>query len=122
MRVEFKKIPPQGIHFETEEEGVHFTGDTSKINATLIKCVGKLWGQTAHICDRCAEDFLLQIDERVEVFANDGLYEDVEGEELLNVIEFFDGSIDFTMILQSELEAFKSDYHYCGQCEPLKGE
>jgi len=25
-------------------------------------------------------------------------------------------------VLQSEIEAFKSDYHYCGQCEQLKGE
>ena len=62
------------------------------------------------------------VNERVEVFASEGLYEDNEGEELLNVIEFFDGSIDIDTMLQSEIEAFKSDYHYCGQCEQLKGE
>ena len=54
-----------------------------------------------------------------EVFASDGLYKDQEGEELLNVMEFFDGLIDLEVVLQSEIEAFKSDYHYCGQCEQL---
>ena len=62
------------------------------------------------------------MNERVEVFASDGLYKDQEGEELLNIIEFFDGLIDLEVVLQSEIEAFKSDYHYCGQCEQLKGE
>jgi uncharacterized metal-binding protein YceD (DUF177 family) len=122
MRVEFKKIPSTGIHFETQVEDVCFVGDALKIGKTMVKCTGKLQGSVIHACDRCAEDFRLTLDEPVEVFASEGVYPDIEGEELLNVIEFFEDSIDFDMILQSELEAFKSDYHYCGQCEQLKGE
>jgi len=79
-------------------------------------------GTLLHVCDRCAESFKLMVNEDVEVFACEGLYEDQEGEGLLNIIEFFDGSIDVDSMLQSEIEAFKSDYHYCGQCEQLKGE
>jgi len=122
MLVEFKKVPSSGIHFETELSDIRLSGNAQKIDKSLVKCIGSIQGTFFHVCDRCAEDFKLSIHERVEVFASDGLYVDTESEELLNVIEFFDGSIDFGIILQSELEAFKSDYHFCGQCEQLKGE
>ncbi|WP_041956165.1 DNA-binding protein [Sulfurospirillum arsenophilum] len=122
MNIEFKKIPANGIHFETSLGDIRFFGEAIKTSKTMVKCTGVMEGNLPHLCDRCAESFKLMVNERVEVFASEGLYEDNEGEELLNVIEFFDGSIDIDTMLQSEIEAFKSDYHYCGQCEQLKGE
>ena len=122
MNIEFKKIPVNGIHFETFLGDIRFFGEALKTSKTMVKCTGVMEGSLPHLCDRCAESFELMVNESVEVFANEGLYEDHEGEELLNIIEFFDGSIDIDTILQSEIEAFKSDYHYCGQCEQLKGE
>ena len=122
MNIEFKKIPTTGIHFETSFGEIRFSGEAIKSGKSLVKCTGVMEGSLSHLCDRCAEGFKLMVNERIEVFASDGLYEASEGEELLNVIEFFDSLIDFDLILQSEIEAFKSDYHYCGQCEQLKGE
>lgn len=122
MQIEFKKIPANGIHFETSLSEIRFFGEALKTSKTMVKCTGIMEGNLPLVCDRCAESFMLMVNESVEVFASEGLYEDQEGEELLNVIEFFDGSIDIDTMLQSEIEAFKSDYHYCGQCEQLKGE
>ena len=122
MKIEFKKIPTTGIHFEASLDEVKFFGEALKTGKTMVKCTGQLEGILPHVCDRCGESFELAVNERVEVFAQEGLYEGQESEELLNIIEFFDGSIDVDTILQSEIEAFKSDYHYCGQCEQLKGE
>lgn len=122
MTIEFKNVPTSGIHFEASLDEVRFSGEALKTSKTLVKCTGIIEGNLLHVCDRCAESFKLIVKECVEVFASDGLYKDKEGEELLNVIEFFDGSISIDTILQSEIEAFKSDYHYCGQCEQLKGE
>jgi uncharacterized metal-binding protein YceD (DUF177 family) len=122
MKIEFKKIPTTGIHFETSSDEIKFYGEALKTGKTMVKCTGELEGTLPHLCDRCGESFNLTMNEHVEVFASEGLYEGHEGEELLNIIEFFDGSIDVDTILQSEIEAFKSDYHYCGQCEQLKGE
>jgi len=122
MQIEFKKIPTTGIHFETSFDEIRFFGEALKISKTMVKCMGNIEGNLHHACDRCGENFKLMVNENVEVFASDGLFKDQEGEELLNVIEFFDGSIDIDTMLQSEIEAFKSDYHYCGQCEQLKGE
>ena len=122
MQIEFKKIPTTGIHFETSLGEIRFFGEALKTSKTMVKCTGTMEGTLLHVCDRCAESFKLMVNESVEVFACEGLYEDQEGEGLLNIIEFFDGSIDVDSMLQSEIEAFKSDYHYCGQCEQLKGE
>ena len=119
MTIEFKKIPTIGeIHIETLlEEGVHFCGEAKQISKHLVECKGVLKGVVAHNCDRCAEEFELKVDESVEVFAHEGFYKDKEGEPLLNIVEFFDGYIDFTMLGQSELEAFRSGYHYCPNCQ-----
>ncbi|MDD2383230.1 MAG: DNA-binding protein [Sulfurospirillaceae bacterium] len=121
MTIEFKKIPNSGVDFEVKCEEITLVGNALKSDKTIVACKGKLIGTVEHTCDRCAEIFTLGVNEEVEVFASDGLYEDKEGEELLNVIEFFDGSLNFDTILQSELEALKSDYHYCGTCEQIQG-
>lgn len=120
MVIEFKKIPSSGIHFETVLQSVRFEGEAKKVEKNLVQCCGILEGTLSYACDRCAETFDLHVKESVEVFANEGFYEDKEGESLLNVVEFFDGSIDFTLLCESELEAFKSDYHYCDVCKKFE--
>lgn len=117
MIIEFKKIPVTGIHFETHVETICFSGEALKVEKTLVKCTGALQGKMLYPCDRCAEVFELSLNENVEVFASEGFYEDKEGEDLLNVVEFFSGAVDFTALCESEIEAFKSDYHYCGTCK-----
>ncbi len=119
MTIEFKKIPIGGTHFETTLEDIHFSGEAIKVNKNLVQCKGSISGTLPHACDRCAEVFDISVNEGVEVFAHEGFYEDEEGEALLNVVEFFDGIIDFTALFRSEIEAFKSDYHYCGSCKAL---
>ncbi len=120
MTIEFKKIPAGGTHFDTTLENVRFWGDAKQVSKHLIQCSGQIEGILSHACDRCAEVFDLHVKESVEVFAHEGFYKDKEGEPLLNIVEFFDGFIDFTALCESELEAFKSDYHYCGQCHHLE--
>ena len=120
MVIEFKKIPTSGTHFETVLGDICFKGEAKKVSKNLVECCGSMQGNLHYICDRCAEEFDLHINENVDVFASEGFYEDKEGEALLNVVEFFDGNIDFTALFKSELEAFKSDYHYCGHCQHLE--
>ena len=121
MQIEFKKIPTTGVHFEVSLGDIAVVGNATKIDKIMVRVDGAMRGSVAHICDRCAAEFNLEVDEKVEVLACDGLYEDKSGEDLLNIVEFFDGSINFDTILQSELEALRSDYHYCGGCEQIQG-
>lgn len=120
MVTEFKKIPSSGTHFETTLGNMCFKGEAKKVSKNLVECCGTIQGSLQYPCDRCAEVFELHVNEEVNVFASEGFYKDKEGEALLNVVEFFDGNIDFTALFESELEAYKSDYHYCGHCEDLK--
>ena len=121
MVIEFKKIPITGVNFEVSLGDISVAGSAIKKDKTMVRVNGIMHGTINHTCDRCAAEFDLIVNEQVEVFASDGLYEDQSGEDLLNIVEFFDGSINFDTILQSELEALKSDYHYCGGCEQIQG-
>ena len=114
MKIVFKKIPQSGVDFETSFENIKFYGKLEKKSKSLVQCVGKLEGTLTSQCDRCGEDISLHLDEKIDLFASDGLYE--SGDELLEVMEFFEESVDLDTILQSEVETLKSDYHYCSTC------
>lgn len=114
MKIVFKKVPTSGVDFETSFEKIKFYGILEKKSKNLVQCSGKLEGTLACQCDRCGEDLSLHVDEKVKLFASDGLYD--SGEELLEVMEFFDETIDLDTILRSEVETLKSDYHYCSTC------
>jgi len=113
MKIEFKKIPYDGINFEVKKEDISFLGIAQKINKNLVKCTGIMKGSFLHICDRCGDEFTKSIKQNVEIYASCGLYDD---DKYINLIEFFDDFIDFDTMLQSELESFKCDYLYCNSC------
>ncbi len=115
MKVSFTKISTKGDKISLERDGVKFTAIVSKLNENSINCEGKIHGTTSHFCDRCGDEFELKIDEHVELIAHNGVAKG-SNEELENIIEFFDGQVDFDEIFISELEAFKSDYFYCKNC------
>ncbi len=115
MKKSFLHISKNGFDVSLAKDDLTFFVKITKLSDTLAKCKGKISGQTPHICDRCGDEFLLSLDENIEVIASDGLYEEPQ-EELDNIIEFFDGFINFEEIFISELEAIKSDYFYCKKC------
>ncbi len=115
MKVSFTKIPKLGDNIYLEKEDVKFTALVSKIDGNSVKCKGEIKGTTKQICDRCGDEFELVLNENVELVAHNGVANSSK-EELENIIEFFDGQIDFDEIFVSELEAIKSDYFYCRNC------
>lgn len=114
MRVKFSDIKKENFNFVVEQNGVTFSGVAKKHSHNSVKCSGKIVGATSHLCDRCSDEFLLPIDEEVEVIASDGV---TSSSTLENIVEFFDGFVDFEEILISELESYKSDYFYCEKCK-----
>ena len=116
MTIEFRKVPKEGFDFSVETDGVTFKGNAVKTSGKLLKCSGNVLGTIEHACDRCGEPINLSLYEEVEVFAYDGMFDGTEN-ELLNIIEFVDEKVDFNEILNSEIEAIKSDYYYCDKCQ-----
>jgi len=114
MKIVFKKVPSSGVDFKTSFEEIKFYGTLEKKSRNLVQCTGKLEGTLTCLCDRCGENLSLHVDEKIDLLASDGLYE--TSDELVEVMEFFDETVDLDTILQSEVETLKSDYHYCSTC------
>ncbi|WP_169973462.1 MULTISPECIES: hypothetical protein [unclassified Campylobacter] len=118
MKIAFAKIANNQIPFDIKRENLSFSGNLKRINSNLVECKALISGNMSHNCDRCGEDIILSPKENLNLLISDGIYKDSE-EKLEDVIEFFDGYIDLEEILSSEIEAFKSDYFYCKNCENL---
>jgi uncharacterized metal-binding protein YceD (DUF177 family) len=117
MIIEFRKIPKEEFSVDIQQEGIAFHARVNKKSPTLLHCQGKITGELQHHCDRCGEDLVVSLDEAVEVWLSDKEVALSSEESLLNLVEFFDGCADFDAVLQSELEAIKSDYFYCQLCQ-----
>lgn len=115
MEIVFKKVPVSGVDFETSINDIRFYGTAKKESKNLVQCTGILEGSLVLQCDRCGNEFTYNVNEKVNLYASDGLYESED--DLLDVIEFFEGSVNFDTILQSEVGSIKSDYHYCSTCK-----
>ncbi|WXG59663.1 YceD family protein [Campylobacter concisus] len=117
MIIPFSKIANKEINFElVRNNDLVFSGILKRKDPFLVKCQGTIKGEIKYICDRCGDEFMLPIDQDVELNLSDGVYKDREN-ELSDTVEFFDGNIDLKEVFESELEAFKSDYFYCEKCK-----
>ncbi|MDR3177630.1 MAG: DUF177 domain-containing protein [Campylobacteraceae bacterium] len=122
MVIAFKKVNKDGLDFSLKRDTISFFGKVYQKSPTIALLEAKLEGELEHKCDRCAEDIRLRVDEKVEMLISDGIYKTTEidefaREDVLAVVEIYDGLIDFNEILQSEIELYKSDYHYCATCK-----
>lgn len=120
MKILFSAIK-SSKSFEIKQDLIAFSGKFEPINQNLVKCKGKIYGEFEHICDKCGKNIIIKPDLEVDLNLSDGVYKDKEN-ELSDTIEFFDGQIDLDEVLNSEIEAYKSDYFYCDECKILKGE
>jgi hypothetical protein len=112
MKIEFRKITKDGSSFELKNDELLFSGSFKRVSNSIVKIDYKLKGKLLHSCDGCAEDFKLSICEESSLYISDGRYSG----DSIDVIETFDGFINFDEIFQSEVETIKSDYHYCEKC------
>lgn len=116
MKITLRKVTKTPLDFEVESNEITFKGYLEYHQGKLILLRADLRGSLEASCDICAEDFTLLVDEKVEFFISDGIYESDDSIEL-DVVETFDGSIDMEELLNSEIELIKSDYHTCENCK-----
>ena len=112
MKVEFRKVSRNNSPFTIKIENITVNGFFKKLREYEVEVFYDMQGSIKHTCDRCGEDFDLICNQSSTLLISDGEY---SGQEL-DVIESFDHNIDIDYIINSELEAFKSDYHYCEKC------
>jgi len=115
LKVEFKKISSKPKSFKIEKEGVEFKGEFKKDKDSLVDIVGNISNEIKVTCDRCSKEFMLKLDEDIHIKASEGIFKG--NLEDIDIIEFYNGFIDFNEILNSEIESIKLDYHLCKECK-----
>ena len=115
MKVALRKVGKTPLDFEVKSNEITFKGYLEYHSGKLILLKANLNGFIEKPCDTCAEEFKLLVNEEIEFFVSDGLYEkdDID----LDVVESFDGIADIEELLNSEIELIKSDYHSCKNCK-----
>jgi len=116
MKILLRKVTKTPLDFEVESNEITFKGYLAYHSGKLILLRADLRGSLQKSCDVCGEEFKLAVDENIEFFISDGIYESNNDTEL-DVVESFDGNADMEELLNSEIELIKSDYHSCDSCQ-----
>ncbi len=116
MKVILRRVTKTPLDFEVKSNDITFKGYLEYHAGKLVLLKATLQGLLPMSCDVCAEDFMLNVDEDIEFFISDGIYDANDAVEL-DVVESFDGNADLDEILDSEIELIKSDYHSCSNCK-----
>lgn len=115
MIVTLRKVTNAPLDFEVKSNEVIFKGYLEYHRGKLILLRANLKGLVEKSCDTCGQDFNLSVDEHIEFFISDGIYESEDNIDL-DVVESFSGDVDMQELLHSEVELIKSDYHSCASC------
>ncbi|MBA3026430.1 MAG: hypothetical protein FP820_08475 [Sulfurimonas sp.] len=116
MKILLRKVTKTPLDFEVESEETNFKGYLQYHAGNLILLKANLSGFVDTECSQCGQTIKLPLDEELEFFISDGLFDGDERIEL-DVIESFDSVADLDEILHSELELIKSDYFSCENCQ-----
>ena len=116
MKVTLRKVGKTPLDFDIKSNEITFKGYLQYHAGKLILLHADLKGITDTQCNQCGAEMKLPVDETVDFFIYDGLYEDDESIEL-DVVESFDSTADIDELLHSEIELIKSDYYSCENCK-----
>ena len=115
MQVTLRKITKTPLDFEIKSNEITFKGYLEYYAGKLILLKADINGSVDTQCSTCGEDFDLGVDEKIEFFISDGLY---DGDNIdIDVVESFNSAVDLDELLISEIELIKSDYHSCKNCK-----
>ncbi len=111
-----KKVSKTPLDFEIKSDEITFKGYLQYDADKLILLRAELSGKIDADCDICANEFKLDVDEDVEFFISDGIYQKSD-DSLLDVVEALDSIADLEELMNSEIELIKSDYISCPDCK-----
>lgn len=113
MKIAFDKVSHTAKPFREAHEGVVLEGILQKKGEESVTLLGEMEGIVILQCNRCGVSFNHTIATPIKLTLSNQIVEDKDD---LDIIEFLDGGIDISFILQSEINTIKSEYHYCDIC------
>jgi len=114
MKIVFDKVGSTAKPVELEVQGVKLEGILKKSGYHRVALDAAMNGSLKLDCDRCGQSFDYAVATPLQLKLTDEVSEDKDD---LDIIEFLDGVIDVTYILESEINAIQSAYHYCDKCD-----
>ncbi len=114
MKIVFDKVGSTAKPFELEVQGVKLEGTLKKSGYHRVALDADMNGCLKLDCDRCGQSFDYDVSTPLKLTLSDEVSEDKDD---LDIIEFLDGVIDITYILESEINAIEGTYHYCDTCD-----
>jgi uncharacterized metal-binding protein YceD (DUF177 family) len=115
MKIAFRKLGSQPLHFEANSDNAFFSGDLILKKSNLAQLNGTITGSISIPCDICAEEIEKSLNEEITFYLSDGIFEGNDDE--LDVVEIDQSMIDLEDLLKSEIELIKSDYFCCANCK-----
>jgi uncharacterized metal-binding protein YceD (DUF177 family) len=114
MKIVFDKIGSTAKPIEVNSKGVVLEGTLQKSGYHQVTLDAQMYGDIELSCDRCGDTYGYKIDNKLRLKLSDLVSEDKDD---LDIIEFLDGEIDLSYILESEITSIESSYHYCDKCD-----
>ena len=114
MEISFSKIKQSPIDINYSKEGVDISGTLERINRESIKLNSNFKSTVDVICNRCGKEYKVYANYPLGLILSDGGY---NGKDELDVVEFYDGKIDFDYLALSEVTSIKEDYNFCSECQ-----
>ena len=114
MKILFDKIGHTQKLFDHEIDGIVTSGSLVKSSYHRVLLQGDMRGRVELTCNSCGVAIGQDISIPLRLTISDQIIEDKDD---LDIIEFLNGEIDISFIIESEINSLKSDYHYCTQCD-----
>lgn len=121
-KISFKKVSSKGLPldikldkdclFLNENETVQLRGKLTRLDNGLFKLDSNFSAYLELVCSRSGDIFYKNIESDLILLFSDGLwkYQSQTDNDILDVIEFFDGFIDLAYSIESEVQSIKLDY------------
>ncbi len=113
MKIAFSKVGRSPGEFRYADEGVSISGTLQRIEAHRVELHGRIEGDVMLECDRCGEEFRERIELPLDLRLSD---RPLSNEKDLDTVEFLEGIIDISRLMESEIASYRSSYHYCPRC------
>ena len=114
MKIVFDKIGSTAKPIEVTSKGVTLEGTLQKSGYHQVTLDAQMSGSVELDCDRCGDTYIYDVNSKLRLKLSDLVSEDKDD---LDIIEFLDGEIDISYILESEITSIESSYHYCDKCD-----
>lgn len=114
MKILFDKVGASPKPFEATFNKVDLVGTLIKSGHHRVLLDSNINGEVELTCDRCGDAYITSLSNKLKLILSDTMIEDKDD---LDIIEFLDGVIDITYIIESEINVLESTYHYCEKCD-----